>query len=453
MKIQRLFHRLRVNGLDQSGAASVLLVSSLPMFFLIAGLAIDSSGAFSEQTVLENTADAAALAAGLDLRTHTSAQIVADAQSYAAKNLPSAQNGTVLASSDVKVGKWDFSCAAHDSTCFTQCQTMTGPITCSNPSGLTIDAVRVLVRRSTVNKNPFPTVFLALDKRTAWNVSALAIAALGQSGGDCFVSTIKVSTKNNGSITTSGCDSLFEGTLTGNNNNSVTATNGGVATSSSSACTSTGFSFPNGCVSNAPLPNDPYANTPVPACNAAMKTSTLSSSTLPGSCIVGTVSIGQNVTINLQPGIYVFNAATVTAGNALTINGTGVTLVMTNNSTIGTGNTATFNLTAPTSGTYSGLALFGFGSESIVPAGVGNGVGSPCGTPNNSLTLNITGAVYLPAGNMCFKNGAFGTNPSSPNCGQFVIGTLDVKNNLAISEGSNCSSSGTFAIGHARLVL
>jgi Flp pilus assembly protein TadG len=453
---RQFFRRLYAGVLDQSGSASVLLVASLPMFVLIAGLAIDSSGAFSEQTVLQSTANSAALAAGLDLRTRTNAQIVADAQSYAAKNLPSTHNGTVLASSDVEVGKWDFSCAAHDSTCLTQCQTMTGSITCSNPSGLTIDAVRVLVRRSTANRNPFPTAFLALEGRTAWNVSALAIAAIGPNGGDCFISTTSVSVKNNATIATNGCNSLFEGSLTGKNNNTVTATQGGVVTSSSTCPTSSGFSFPDGCVSNAPLPNDPYANTPVPPCNPLLRTSTLSSATLPGSCIVGTVSVANGTTVTLQPGFYVFNGAQVTLGNTpgshVTINGPrDVTLFMTNNSSFGTGNSVAFNLTAPTSGPFQGLALFGVGAESIVPSGGGNGVGNPCGSPNNNVTMSITGALYLPGGTMCLKNGTFLNTPNA--CTQVVIGTISVTNNLSINDGSNCSSDGTFAIGHARLVL
>ena len=458
LKLTRFRNRLYSVLYDDLGAASVLMVSSLPMFVLLAGLAIDGSAAFSEQSVLQAAGNSAALAAGLDLRTKTNAQIVSDAKAYADKNLPPASNlnHSVLASSDVEVGKWDFSCAARNGTCFTQCQTMTDPITCSSPNGLTINAVRVLVRRSTENSNAYPTVFLGLAKRVAWKISALAIAAIGPSGGDCFISTTSVTMKNNGTISTNGCNSEFLGSLTGMSatNNSVTASPPGVVEFGSNATSPSGVTISPTAVNNAPIPNDPYANAPIPSpapCTAANTNQTFTSGTVPSGTYCGTLTLG-SVQLN---GTYILAGAQVAfSGQTPSITqaagSTGVTLVMTCSScssatpqwaTINdqTTNGVSLTFNAPTTGNLSGIAIWGN------PAG-GTSVSI---ASKNSFSMTVVGAIYFPQGSMSFKN----SSVSSPSCLQFWVGTMDVKNHLNISTPDNCSAAGTFAIGHAKLVL
>jgi hypothetical protein len=272
--------------------------------------------------------------------------------------------------------------------------------------------------------------------------------------------------KNNAKITTDGCNSLFEGSLSGQNigagcgssngGNCVSAIDGGAITFGPNASPPSKVDFSGQQITNAPNPNDPYANTPVPACNPLLTTSILSNATLPGSCLTGTVTVVTvpSQPLTLQPGFYVLNGAQVAFPNNLTISGSGVTLFLTNNSqlanTAGPANSAVLNFSAPTSGTFQGLAIFGVGQETIGAPGTGSGAGNPCGTPNNSFSLLVSGAIYLPGGTMCLKNGTVG---SSTTCTQLVVGTLAVNNNLSITEGTNCASAGTFAIGHARLVL
>jgi hypothetical protein len=438
---------LRGRVLDERGAASILYVASLPLFFMLAGIAIDSAAAYSEQAILQATANAAALRAGLDVRSKDNTVVVSDAQAYAAKNLPASANGTVLAASDVETGNWDFT-----NRVFTACTAYSSPIACSNPAGITINAVRVLVRRAAANNNPFPTAFLGYIGRPSWDLSALAIAAIGSSGGACFVSTSSITLKNNGTITAQGCNVAFEGSVSGKNaqTDQVTATNGGAVVFGPDA-SSSGVSFSPAPVTSAPVPSDPYANTPLPQIGSCNGITTLDGTNahLPvaNSTYCGTVNISGTVT--LPAGTYVLNGATFALANNATLSGTGVTLVLTGSAANGWGNltvqnSPTISLTAPTSGTYSGLALYGD------PAGgVNVAITDGSGGGSNSVALNVNGAIYMPQGLLTVKNAAV----TSVSCLQIVVGTVTATNGFTFSTPNTCTTTGTFAIGHARLVL
>src|ERR1700749_3065943 len=90
---------------DENAVVSPFMIISLPMFLILAGLAIDGAAAYRTQTILQSTADAAAQAAVLDLPNTATA--VATAQAYAVKNLPTESNGTVLEPGDVYTGNWN----------------------------------------------------------------------------------------------------------------------------------------------------------------------------------------------------------------------------------------------------------------------------------------------------------------------------------------------------------
>jgi Flp pilus assembly protein TadG len=149
--------------------------------------------------------------------------------------------------------------------------------------------------------------------------------------------------------------------------------------------------------------------------------------------------------VTLNGGTYIFNSSTTTTPMVSltdsTLTGTGVTLVFTSNSgkydaTAMTVTASTINLTAPTTGPTTGIALFGNNSTSGSNA-------MPLGT-NFTLdvdsTLKVSGAVYLPRGALKFAAFDF----SSENCTQIIADTIDV---IGIAYfGDQCTSFGTKSI-------
>jgi hypothetical protein len=112
--------------------------------------------AYRNQTLLQSTADASALAGVMSLPDKDDA--VVRALAYAAANMDTSLNGEVLKAADVFTGNW------NDAT-----KTFT-------PDGTPLDAVWVTTRRATANSNPLATNFLRIIGLQEWNISVEAIA-------------------------------------------------------------------------------------------------------------------------------------------------------------------------------------------------------------------------------------------------------------------------------------
>jgi hypothetical protein len=125
------------------------------------GLAVDMTDAYRNQTLLQSTADAAALAGVMSLPDQDGA--IAQALLYSADNMNPAVNGEVLKNAEVIFGNWDFATKTF------------------TPGTTEPDAVRVITRRADANGNPLATNFLRilslwglpLDR---WNISVEAVA-------------------------------------------------------------------------------------------------------------------------------------------------------------------------------------------------------------------------------------------------------------------------------------
>ena len=145
-------------GRDQRGSVMPLVGLCLTVILGFAALAID----LGQQSALHNqmaaTADAAALAAASQLPNEKKA--VAKALEYAEKNMPAAENGTVLNDEDIVFGTW-----YEGSRQFVA----GGPFT---------NAVQVTVRRSQQNGNPAPTFFLQIFGRDHADIAAASLAGI-----------------------------------------------------------------------------------------------------------------------------------------------------------------------------------------------------------------------------------------------------------------------------------
>jgi Flp pilus assembly protein TadG len=231
---------------------------------------------------------------------------------------------------------------------------------------------------------------------------------------------------------------------------------------------------------------DPYANVAVPSssttCNGwtpngnnslhlsnSTDTATLYPSTAGGTCAIPHDVRLDGGTLNLCPGVYVFNSGsnlTLTA-NAI-VNappqdgpippatnptmsasscpvhtaGGGVTIVFVNSSgnpgTASITGSPTVNMVAPTSGTTSGIAIF---QQRTTCTSNGNGSGGCAATLQGGSTQNINGAIYFPNNAISYSGGS---STSGYQCTQLIADTITFAGGSTFS--SDCTGSGTQGI-------
>ncbi len=146
---------------DESGGYTIWSLIWFSLYVAMGGLAVDMTDAYRNQTLLQSTADASALAAVMSLPDQDDG--LAQALVYAADNMNPAINGFVLDADEVIFGNWNF--AARTFT----------------PSTTSPNAVRVITRRDDANNNPLATNFLRILglwglPMDRWNISVEAVA-------------------------------------------------------------------------------------------------------------------------------------------------------------------------------------------------------------------------------------------------------------------------------------
>ena len=146
--------RIRRKRARERGAAAVIVGLSLSVVFGMAALVIDVGQIYNVKAELQNSADAAALAAASHLDNHT--QAVAVAQQWAQENHEG--QPLVVLPSDVVLGHWD---RANDKFI---------------PGGLPTDAVEVTARRIDARGNPVDHAFGGAIGNPSSDVVARAVA-------------------------------------------------------------------------------------------------------------------------------------------------------------------------------------------------------------------------------------------------------------------------------------
>jgi hypothetical protein len=175
---------------------------------------------------------------------------------------------------------------------------------------------------------------------------------------------------------------------------------------------------------------DPFASLPAPAATNPCQNDN-KSALKPGTYCSG-MNLSGNVT--LDPGVYVVQGNLKINANA-NISGSGVTIFMSGNSTVSINGNATVTLSAPTSGTYSGVLFYGDRTGTAAQS-----------TFNGTASSLLTGAIYFPRqqvnylGNFSGKNG----------CTQVVADTIQWSGNSTINQ--DCSSLGMKDIPAAQSV-
>jgi Flp pilus assembly protein TadG len=166
-----------------------------------------------------------------------------------------------------------------------------------------------------------------------------------------------------------------------------------------------------------------------------------------GGCF-SNLSVGSGTTLTLNPGIYYVDAGDVNIQGKLT--GTGVTIVLTNQSaspdaTIGqfTMNAqAQLNLTAPTTGEYKGIAIYQDRRATDGP--------SKNNIVNGGSAANVTGTLYFPSQELIYN----GDGTTTAICTRFVTRRIIFSGNNTTSNkfAKDCPGTGQDPIEGGRLV-
>ncbi|HYF23439.1 MAG TPA: pilus assembly protein TadG-related protein [Caulobacteraceae bacterium] len=151
--------------------------------------------------------------------------------------------------------------------------------------------------------------------------------------------------------------------------------------------------------------DDPFEDLPEPANTGTCKTVSGNALT-PGRYCNG-MDLKQTKT--LAAGTYIVSGGTLKINANANISGSGVTFFLTNGANVHYNGGATINLSAPTSGTYSGVLMF---------AAEGNTGGALF---NGGASTQMTGALYFPDGALDYKGNVAGTN----GCVQIVASTIE----------------------------
>lgn len=192
-----------------------------------------------------------------------------------------------------------------------------------------------------------------------------------------------------------------------------------------------------------PAMADPYANVALPSFSGCSlgsgknyKHSNSGLQTINPGVWCNGVSFTNDAQIKLNPGVYIVDRGTFDVGGGITMNGTGVTIVLTsstgsNYAKVVIGNGADVTLSAPTSGATAGLVFYG---DRRAPASNSNDL-------EGGAQINITGAIYFPSQLVIFSNGI--SNPTG--CTQLIAGRIQFKGGARFQ--NNCTGTGTSPIG------
>src|SRR5262249_8079765 len=150
-----------------------------------------------------------------------------------------------------------------------------------------------------------------------------------------------------------------------------------------------------GIYTGAGATGDPYSSVPDPSFSGCYQHnfSSHSTVTIDQGVYCGGIQLNAGANVKMNPGTYYLDGGNLQVNVSATLSGNGVTLVFTSSSganyataTINGG--ATINLTAPTTGAYAGIVMFGDRNMPLDTTFKFNG----------GATQSLNGAIYMPKG-------------------------------------------------------
>jgi Flp pilus assembly protein TadG len=412
MRLAQIVARFR----QRRGSVAVFTALAMAGLLGSAALAIDMGFLYRQGMRLQLAADAGALGAARLLPAHTTS--TSAYQAAALSEVTGVAGNTVAGTVQTPVGA---SYAADWSTV-----TITLTSTPSTFFGGVVDFV--------------PSTISASAKAGATVVPPTP----------CVLATSKTATDaiqvdNAGSIVASGCpifsDSnagtsiyLNSGTIKGSSVGAV----GGVVTSNSGS----NVMSPSPGTSNAPSESDPFSSLTVPSYGSCTSSGTTNISgnhsfTQSGNVFCGSLNItGNGGSVSFAAGTYYIVNGNLNFSNATIASAPGVNFVLTGSSpgTFTWGNNSNGTITAPTSGSLSGILIW----QTCASSG-----SDSANTFNGGSTLTATGAIYTPCGALDINNNAKIT-PATGGALSIVASTIYASgsgSSLSLSSSGSGSSS------------
>ncbi|HLZ66519.1 MAG TPA: pilus assembly protein TadG-related protein [Aliidongia sp.] len=401
-------------GADRFGGVAVMVALALPVLLGFGAIGTEVGMWLLTQRRMQGAADAAAVSATF---TRTSLTTIQN-QAYAV----AAQNGYSNGVNGVTV-------TVHNPP--TQ-----GHYTTNN------QAIEVIIQQ------PQGRLLSALFLGTNPTVAARGVAAPSANSGGCVLGlaplpNASITVSGNGTVTLNGCDADSNGNLNLNGSNSgLSANRVDLAGTKSGNGTLTTTKPP--VYNDATAFTDPYLNVQssfpaMPGTCVAMP----ASGTITAGCYKGGTTITGN--LSMGPGLYYidgkFGAFSQTGG---IISGTGVTIFLTSStpataSTIATisingGSGTQFNITAPSSGVSSGLAVIQDNRATQGSAGAAFA---------GQASIGAVGVFYFPKSGISFT----GNNVTvTSSCINLIGWTVAMAGNATMS--NNCTGDGVNPFGH-----
>jgi Flp pilus assembly protein TadG len=434
---------------DNSGAVAILLAVALSGLVGFAGLGSEVASWYYIKRHMQGAADTAAATAAAELAaatkigsTATSTQLTNEGRSIAASNnFADGTNSTIVTVNNPPATTANLS-------------------TCSSPFSAFNCYVEVLISQ------PQTPQLLSLFMSTGPTIQARAVALANISAADngCVLaldrnSDIGLTTSGSPSLTFNSCalyvnSPLKPGAVSMNGNPSISAQSAYiVGTVSGSGLTAT-----DGIYTGVNPIADPYAGVSVPwpslkpnastgaNCdqNNFSGSGTISASSSRAYVFCNGIKITGNSTLNLCPGVYIVDQGSVDLHSG-TLNAPpssgcantgGVTIILANDTgglppDITVNGNFNLKITAPTSGSTAGIALF---QDRVSCPGCGNKI-------NGGSTSDITGAIYFPTNAVSYSGGS---STGGAVCTQLIAYTITFKGNSTFN--SNCGSAGTKTI-------
>lgn len=411
---------------NEEGGVTLLSALTMPVMLGIGALAVDLSVLRYNSMRLQAAADAGAVAAVRQLPETTNA--VQAGVTLANLNAPS-NAGQVTLSSDVQLVVYDAST-----------QTYRAP-----DANTTANAVRVTAARDAAHHNQVLGIFSRFAGSAGpFSLSAHSIAIMSSAGESSAGSAClyALDPTNSSTLTIAGSTTVTLNCAAQARSASATAisSNGNAAqmTATSICQTNTPSSSPRGyspavtkCGSSV---TDPLATITEPTpvnCKAA---GTLSGTLTPG-CFTGSATFRGGTT--LAAGTYYFQNASIKIDSNASISGSGVTLFLDANSSLDITGTPSISLTAPSSGSLTGVVLF----QSRSAAGASLSI-------SGNSTVFLDGVLYAPATSVTFTGNGTTTNPAR--YGSVIASQVHFTGNSTFSFGSTLPR--TTVSGHSALV-
>ena len=414
-----VLRRLRAFLRDTSGNYAIIGALISPVLIGAAGLATEGGLWYHTRQTLQGAADSAALSAAAQYGLNVTANLDYQADSV--------------------VATYGYVDGAAGTTVTVHRPASTGAYTGNSKS------VEVIVTTTKAR------LLSSLFGRGNITITGRAVALPGSDGTGCVLSLNAsaaggVSSKGTSAVALSAC-SLYD-----NSNNASALINGGSATIDAESVNvvgnisgGSGITTANGVNLGVSAASDPYANVPEPAvgsCDYNNKTYKNTHTIDPGVYCNG-IQLNAGAVVTMNPGVYIIDRGSLQIAGGATLTGTGVTIFFTSSTGSNYADAringgAVVQLTAPNSGTYSGIAMFG---DRDMPVGTSFKF-------NGGTDQVLDGAVYVPKGDIEYAGGA---NNSKVKCTQLIGDTISFVGNSTLK--INCSDTPVKSIGASQASL